>query len=198
MKHIKSLITTGLILTSITFINASNLFTILRNADVNNAKAVPVNKSSHLEKNTNAKFIAKQLNKLASSNSSASTILGKSSDVLQRYGYYTSPNATFFSNPESALAGSPTESQAILLVNRSERGDVIRVKVESNKDLQVYLSTELGMGLSFELMNLGEDEIFISPLYKLQNGDYIIRLKTKAGEKKLKLKVEPRELLGKK
>jgi hypothetical protein len=36
---------------------------------------------------------------------------------------------------EGTLAGSPTESKAILLVNRSERGDVISVKVESNKDL---------------------------------------------------------------
>lgn len=64
---------------------------------------------------------------------------------------------------EGTLAGSPTESKAILLVNRSERGDVISVKVESNKDLQVYLNTESGMGVPFELINLGENEIFISP-----------------------------------
>ena len=198
MKNIKLLITSGLILTSVTFANASNLFTVLRNIEVNDAKAVPVNKPSHLEKNTNAKFIAKQLNKLASSNSSASAILGKSSDVLERYGYHTSSNATFFSSSEGALAGSPTESNAILSVNRSERGDVVRVKVESNKDLQVYLNTASGMGVPFELMNLGENEVFISPSYTLPNGDYTIRLKTKVGEKRLKLKVEQREFLGKK
>jgi hypothetical protein len=198
MKNIKSLITTGLVVASVTFANASNLFTALRNVEVNDAKAVPVNKPSHLEKNTNAKFIAKQLTKLASSNSSASAILGKSSDVLERYGYHTSANATFFSNSEGATAGSPTESNAIISVNRSERGDVVRVKVESNKDLQVYLNTESGMGVPFELMNLGDNEIFISPSYILPNGDYTIRLKTKAGEKKLKLKVEHTELLGKK
>jgi hypothetical protein len=198
MKNIKSLITTGLVIASVTFANASNLFTSLRNVEVNDAKAVPVNKPSHLEKNTNAKFIAKQLTKLASSNSSASAILGKSSDVLERYGYHTSANATFFSNSEGAKAGSPTESNAIISVNRSERGDVVRVKVESNKDLQVYLNTESGLGVPFELMNLGDNEIFISPSYILPNGDYTIRLKTKAGEKKLKLKVEHTELLGKK
>jgi hypothetical protein len=198
MKNIKSLITTGLVVASVTFANASNLFTSLRNVEVNDAKAVPVNKPSHLEKTTNAKFIAKQLTKLASSNSSASAILGKSSDVLERYGYHTSSNATFFSNSEGATAGSPTESNAIISVNRSERGDVVRVKVESNKDLQVYLNTESGLGVPFELMNLGENEIFISPSYTLPNGDYTIRLKTKAGEKKLKLKVEHTEMLGKK
>jgi hypothetical protein len=198
MKNIKSLITSGLVIASVTFANASNLFTSLRNVEVNDAKAVPVNKPSRLEKNTNAKFIAKQLTKLASSNSSASAILGKSSDVLERYGYHTSANGTFFSNSEGATAGSPTESNAIISVNRSERGDVVRVKVESNKDLQVYLNTESGLGVPFELMNLGENEIFISPSYTLPNGDYTIRLKTKAGEKKLKLKVEHTELLGKK
>jgi hypothetical protein len=198
MKNIKSLITSGLVIASVTFANASNLFTSLRNAEVNDAKATPVNKPSHLERNTNAKFIAKQLSKIASSNSSASAILGKSSDVLERYGYHTSSNATFFSNSEGAKAGSPTEANAILSVNRSERGDVVRVRVESNKDLQVYLNTESGMGVPFELMNLGTNEIFISPSYTLPNGDYTIRLKTKAGEKKLKLKVEHVELLGKK
>lgn len=198
MKTIKPLITSGLILTAVTFANASNLFTALRNVEVNDAKAVPVSKPSHLEKNTNAKFIAKQLTKLASSNSSASAILGKSSDVLVRYGYHTSANASFFSNSEGALAGSPTELNAVLSVSRSEKGDVVRVKVESNKDLQVYLNTESGMGVPFELMNLGDNEIFISPSYTLPNGDYTIRLKTKTGDKKLKLKVEHKEFLGKK
>ena len=198
MKNIKSLITSGLVIASVTFANASNLFTSLRNVEVNDAKAVPASKPTHLEKNTNAKFIAKQLNKLATSNSSASAILGKSSEVLERYGYHTSPNGTFFSNSEGALAGSPTESNAIISVNRSERGDVVRIKVESNKDLQVYMNTESGMGVPFELMNLGDNEIFISPSYALPNGDYTIRLKTKAGEKRLKLKVEQAELLGKK
>ncbi len=198
MKTIKSLIILGLILTSVTFVNASNLFTVLRNVEVNDAKVVPVNKPSHLEKNTNAKFIAKQLTKLVSSNSLASAILGKSSDVLERYGYHTSTSATFFSHSEGVLAGSPTESNAILSVNRSERGDVVRVKVESNKDLQVYLNTESGMGVPFELMNIGENEVFISPSYTLPNGDYTIRLKTRAGEKKLKLKIEQKEFLGKK
>ena len=198
MKNIKSLITTGLVIASVTFANGSNLFTALRNVETNDTKAVPVNKPSHLEKNTNAKFIAKQLTKLASTSSSASAILGKSSDVLERYGYHTSANATFFSSSEGAMAGSPTESNAIISINRSERGDVVRVKVESNKDLQVYLNTESGMGVPFELMNLGENEIFISPSYTLPNGDYTIKLKTKVGEKKLKLKVEQREFLGKK
>ena len=198
MKNIKSLITSGLVIASVTFANASNLFTSLRNVEVNDAKAVPASKPTHLEKNTNAKFIAKQLNKLATSNSSASAILGKSSDVLERYGYHTSSNGTFFSSSEGAMAGSPTESNAIISVNRSERGDVVRVRVESNKDLQVYMNTQSGMGVPFELMNLGDNEVFISPSYALPNGDYTIRLKTKAGEKRLKLKVEQAELLGKK
>jgi hypothetical protein len=74
----------------------------------------------------------------------------------------------------------------------------VRVRVESNKDLQVFLNTESGLGVSFELMNLGENEVFISPSYALSNGNYTIKLKSKTGERKLKLVVEQRELLGKK
>jgi hypothetical protein len=199
MKNIKTLLTSGLILASVAFINASNSFDTFRNLgtnDVNASVVAPANRPSanHLEKNTNAKFMAKQLAKSASANA----ILGKTSDVLERYGYHTSANGTFFSSTEGAIAGSPTESFAIISMARSERGDVVRVKVESNKDLQVYFNTESGMGVPFEIMNLGENEVFISPAYSLPNGDYTIRLKTKSGERKLKLKVEQRELLGKK
>jgi hypothetical protein len=200
MKNIKSLLTSGLIVASVAFVNASNSFNIFRKVETNDTKkgtlAVPANRPSanHLEKNTNAKMMAKQLAKSAS----ASAILGKTSDVLERYGYHSSTNGTFFSSTEGAVAGSPTEAVAIISMSRSERGDVVRVKVESNKDLQVFLNTESGMGVPFEVMNLGDNEVFISPSYTLPNGDYTIRLKSKAGEKKLKLKVEQREFLGKK
>ncbi len=199
MKNIKVLFTAGLVLASVTIATASNLFNTLRNVESNDAKngiVIPSNKPSvnHLEKNTNAKFMAKQLAKSASANA----ILGKTSDVLERYGFHTSSKGTFFSNSDVSVAGSPTESFAIMSMSRNERGDVVRVRVESNKDLQVYLNTESGLGVPFELMNLGENEVFISPLYTLSNGNYIIRLKSKLGERKLKLVVEQRELLGKK
>ncbi len=196
MKNIKSLLTSGLIVASVTFASASNYFNTLRNVESTDSKVAPANRPSanHLEKNTNAKFMAKQLSKSASANA----ILGKTSDVLERYGYHTSSNGTFFSNTDGAVAGSPTEAFAIMSMNRSERGDVVRVRVESNKDLQVYLNTESGLGVPFELMNLGENEIFISPSYTLSNGNYTIKLKSKTGERKLKLVVEQNELLGKK
>jgi hypothetical protein len=199
MKNIKTLFTTGLVVASVTFASASNLFNTFRNVEINdtkNATAAPVSRPSanNLEKNTNAKFIAKQLSK----STSANAILGSTSDVLERYGYHTSSNGTFFSNSDAAVAGSPTESFAIMSMSHSERGDVVRVKVQSNKDLQVYLNTETGLGVPFELMNLGDNEVFISPSYTLTNGNYTIKLKSKSGEVKLKLVVEQRELLGKK
>lgn len=199
MKNIKVLFTAGLVLASVTIATASNLFNTLRNVESNDAKngiVIPSNKPSvnHLEKNTNAKLMAKQLAKSASAN----VILGKTSDVLERYGFHTSSKGTFFSNSDVSVAGSPTESFAIMSMSRNERGDVVRVRVESNKDLQVYLNTESGLGVPFELMNLGENEVFISPSYTLSNGNYTIRLKSKLGERKLKLVVEQRELLGKK
>ncbi len=199
MKNIKTLFTASLVIASVTFASASNLFNTFRNVETNgmkNVTAVPTGRPSanNLEKNTNAKFIAKQLSKSISANA----ILGNTSDVLERYGYHTSANGTFFSNSDAAVAGSPTSSFAIMSMNRSERGDVVRVKVLSNKDLQVYLNTESGLGVPFELMNLGENEVFISPSYILSNGNYTIRLKSKTGEVKLKLVVEQRELLGKK
>jgi hypothetical protein len=199
MKNIKTIFTTGLVIASVTFASASNVFNVVRtteNNDINKGMAVPVSRPSanNLERNTNAKFIAKQLAK----STSANAILGKTSDVLERYGYHSSSNGSFFSNSDAAVAGSPTSSFAIMSMSRSERGDVVRVKVESNKDLQVYLNTESGLGVPFELMNLGENEVFISPSYTLTNGNYTIKLKSKSGEVKLKLVVEQRELLGKK
>jgi hypothetical protein len=199
MKNIKTLFTASLVIASVTISTASNLFNTLRNVESNDTKngiVAPANRPSanHLEKNTNAKFMAKQLSKSASANA----ILGKTSDVLERYGYHTSANGTFFSNSDAAVAGSPTESFAIMSMSRNERGDVVRVRVESNKDLQVYLNTESGLGVPFELMNLGDNEIFISPSYALSNGNYTIKLKSKSGERKLKLVVEQRELLGRK
>jgi hypothetical protein len=199
MKNIKFLLTSGLIVASVTFVSASNSFSLFRSSETNDTKngiAIPANRPSanHLEKNTNAKFMAKQLAKSVSANA----ILGKTSDVLERYGYHTSSNGTFFSNTESPVSVSPTESFSIISMSRSERGDVVRVKVESNKDLQVFLNTESGMGVPFEIMNLGDNEIFISPAYTLPNGEYTIRLKIKSGERKLKLKVEHRDLLGRK
>lgn len=198
MNNIKTLFTVSLILTSEQFAIASNFFNKLRNVetnDIKNAIIIPANRPSanHLEKNTNAKFMAKQLSKSASANA----ILGKTSDILERYGYHSSSNGTFFSN-SNVSAGSPTGSFAIMSMSRNERGDVVRLRVESNKDLQIYLNAESSLGVPFELMNLGENDVFISPSYALPNGNYTIRLKSKTGERKLKLVVEQRELLGKK
>ena len=191
MKKIKTLFTVGFVITSVIVSTASNLFTVFRNVESNDTKSgivAPANRPStnHLEKNTNAKFMAKRLSKSASANA----ILGKTSDVLERYGYNTSSNGTFFSNSSAAIVGSPTESFAIMSMSRNERGDVVRVRVESNKELQVYLNTESGLGIPFELMNLGENEVFISPSYTLPIGNYTVKLKSKAGERKLKLVVE--------
>ena len=199
MKNIKTLFTVCFILASVTIATASNLFNTLRNAESNDPKngvAVPASKPlvKHLERNINAKFIAKQLLKSASVNA----ILDKTSDVLKCYEHHISTNGTFFSNPAVAVGGSPTESFAIISKTRSERGDVVIVRVESNKDLQVYLNIESGLGVPFELMNLGENEVFLSPSYALPNVNYTIKLKSKSGERQLRLVVERKELLGKK
>ena len=190
MNNVKTLFTASLVLASITFSTASNLFNPFRNVETNDIEGggvAPANRPSanHSEKNTNAKFMAKQLSKSVFANA----ILGKSSDVLERYGYRASSNGTFFSDSNVEAAGSLTESFTIMSVSSNERGNVVRVRVESNKDLHVYLNKESGLCVPFELVNLGENEIFISPSYTLPKGNYIIRLKLKKGEKKLKLVV---------
>ncbi len=83
-------------------------------------------------------------------------------------------------------------------MSRIERDDVVRVRVESNIDLQVYLNTESGLEVPFELMNLGDNKVFISTSYALPNGNYTITLQSKSGKRKLKSVIEQRELLGKK
>ena len=195
MNSIKSLITLGLLTVSVTFANAFNSLTITRNIEADNVETLPISKPSYLEKNINAKFIAKQLNKLVSSGTS---ILGNPSDVLERYGYHTSSDGTFFNNFETTLANSSNQLNTIVSVKHSEEGDIIRIKVASNKDLLLHLSTQLGTEIPFGLINLGDSEIFILPSHILPKGNYIIRLNTKTGEESLKLQVKQTRLLGKK
>ena len=199
MKNIKTLITASLTLASVVSASASNLFNTLNDGEPKDTKSgltVPTNRPSanHFEKNTNAKSMAKRLAKSPSANA----ILGKTSDVLERYGYHASPSGAFFSNKVIVTASPSTESCAIVSNSRNERGDLVRVKVESNKDLQVNLNTETGVEVPFELMNLGENEVFISPSYTLPDGNYTIKLKSKTEEIKLKLLIEHKEFLGKK
>lgn len=200
MNNNKKLFTISLILVSVTTLTASNLFDVFRYVkrnDIKNGIAVPESRPSanHLEKNTNAKYMAKQLSKSASAN----VILGKTFNVLERYGYYTSLNGTTFSNLDFTTASSsPTESLEILSISRNEKTNIIRIRVESNKDLQAYFNTESGLEIPFQLMNLGENEVFISSSYLLPNGNYIIKLRSKSGDKELKLVIDQRELLGKK
>lgn len=197
MKNIKTLFTVSFVLASVTIATACDLFTF-SNDESNDAKknsVVPANRPStnHFERNANAKLIAKQLSKSASANA----ILGKTSDVLERYGYQSSENGTFFSNSNLGAAGSQTESFAIISIVRNQKSDVIRLKVESNKDLRVYLMTDSGLEIPSDLMNLGENEVFISSSHTLLNGNYTVKIKSKTIEKRLKFIVEQGELLGK-
>ena len=200
MNNNKKLFTISLILVSVTTLTASNLFDVfchVKRNDIKNGIAVPASRPStnHLEKNTNAKYMAKQLSKSASAN----VILGKISNVLERYGYCTSLNGSTFSNSDFTTASSsPMESFEILSTSRNEKTNIIRIRVESNKDLQAYFNTESGLEIPFQLMNLGENEVFISSSYLLPNGNYIIKLRSKSGDKELKLVIDQRELLGKK
>jgi hypothetical protein len=96
MMNIKISFIASLLSASASITTASNLFNTFRGKESNDTKnnsIVPVDKSStnHSDKNTNARFMAKQLLKSAY----ASTILGKTSNILERYGYYTSVNGTF-------------------------------------------------------------------------------------------------------
>jgi protease II len=200
MKSVKLILTLGLIVAS--FVTATAANTVNSTSENENAGGKsglerPAVKpaTGTMEKNTNAKFIAKQLTKLVASNTSANTILEKSSDVLERYGYHTASNGSFFS---SNNVSNVADSRANLAITRSERGDYIKVKVESNKNLEVSLINSNGASVSIEVMNLGENEIFITPSNTLVNGEYVVLLKSKTTEKRMKLVVEQRELLGKK
>lgn len=199
MNNLKTLLTASFLLASVTFATACDFLNMMRNvetSDTRNGIIAPKNRPSvnHFEKNTNAKFMAKQLLK----SSAANVILGKTSDVLERYGYHTSSNGSFFSKADGIEESVSTGSFAIMSMSRHEKGDIIRVRVESNKDLQIYLNTESGVAVSFEWINLGKNEVFISPSHTLTSGNYTITLKSKIGESKLQLVVNQTELLGKK
>jgi len=190
MNNIKPLFAASILLAATTFATASDFFNRPLKIENNGAKngiSAPSDRPSanRLEKNTNAKFMAKQLSKSASANA----ILGKKSEVLERYGHHSSSNGIFFSKHDSDVISS-MDSFAIMSMSRNGRGDVVRVRVESNKTLQIFFNTASGVEVPFEWMNLGENEIFISPSYVLPNGNYQIRLKSKTVEKELKLAVE--------
>ena len=77
---------------TLTASNLLNVFCNVKRNDIKNGIVALANRppANHLEKNTNAKYMAKQLSKSASAN----VILGKTFKVLERYGYSASLNGT--------------------------------------------------------------------------------------------------------
>ena len=179
----------------------SNLFEIFRNNNTNTDVAVaPVSSkpySTNLEKTVNAKTLAKNLSKLMLKSAEVQKLIGNTNDIKERYGFWIDDKNVFYSNTKTAMAGTPLAKYSIISMIRTEKSDLIRVKVADNKSIQVLLSTDTGLGIPIDIAKSGKDEVIITPSYLLSDGNYYIKLRTLNHEEKLKLTVAQEESLGK-
>jgi hypothetical protein len=179
----------------------SNLFEIFRNNHSNTDVTVaPVSSkpySTNLEKTVNAKTLAKNLSKLMVKSAEVQKLIGNTNDIKERYGFWIDDKNVFYSNTKTAMAGTPLAKYSIISMIRTEKSDLIRVKVADNKSIQVLLSTDTGLGIPIDIAKSGKDEVVITPSYLLSDGNYYIKLRTLNHEEKLKLTVAQDESLGK-
>ena len=179
----------------------SNLFEIFRNNNTNTDVAVaPVSSkpySTNLEKTVNAKTLAKNHSKLMLKSAEVQKLIGNTNDIKERYGFWIDDKNVFYSNTKTAMAGTPLAKYSIISMIRTEKSDLIRVKVADNKSIQVLLSTDTGLGIPIDIAKSGKDEVIITPSYLLSDGNYYIKLRTLNHEEKLKLTVAQEESLGK-
>lgn len=67
---------------------------------------------------------------------------------------------------------------------------ILKVIVEDNRDLTALISTESGLGVSCDFEKSGTTDMIIRPAYPLNNGNYILKLRSPKGDKQLKFTIK--------
>jgi hypothetical protein len=72
---------------------------------------------------------------------------------------------------------------------------VVRVMVEDSKNLTALMSTESGLGVPCEFEISDNNDVILKPAYALNDGNYMVKLRSSTGERQFRFSVKPDGLL---
>ncbi|MDQ5928614.1 MAG: hypothetical protein QG594_388 [Bacteroidota bacterium] len=75
-------------------------------------------------------------------------------------------------------------------VHLSEDGEMLRVRADNVQEAEIMLCTISGMGVPCEIVLKSKTEAIIWPLYALTSGEYIVKIRNRADEKRFKVSVK--------
>lgn len=78
-------------------------------------------------------------------------------------------------------------------LHTSDEGEMIRIKMENIKEIDVLLSTVSGMGVSCDAVQKSKNEVILLPTYPLSAGDYIVKIRDVKDEKRFKVQCKKPE-----
>lgn len=88
----------------------------------------------------------------------------------------------------SSLAVKPISPVSI--VRTADLSYILKVVVEDSKNLIALLSTETGLGVPCNFEISDTYDVILKPVYSLNGGNYLIKLRSPTGEKQLKFTVK--------
>ncbi len=72
---------------------------------------------------------------------------------------------------------------------------VVRIMVEDSKNLTALMSTESGLGVPCEFEISDNNDVILKPAYALNGGNYLVKLRSSAGEKQFRFNVKNDDFL---
>jgi len=92
----------------------------------------------------------------------------------------------------STMSVKPISPVSII---RNGESSIVRVMVEDSKNLTALMSTESGLGVPCEFELSDNNDVILKPAYSLNGGNYLVKLRSSAGEKQIKFSVKADDLL---
>jgi hypothetical protein len=92
----------------------------------------------------------------------------------------------------AALQVKPNSPVSIV---RTGESSIVRVAVDGKDSLTALVSTETGLGIPCEFELSTDNNVILRPLYSLNGGNYLVKLRSATGEKQFKFSVKSDDLL---
>lgn len=97
---------------------------------------------------------------------------------------------------KSYLYGSLSiKSESPISIAKSGEISVVRIMVEDSKNLTALMSTESGLGVPCEFEISETNDVILKPAYALNQGNYLVKLRSSTGEKQFRFNIKVDDLL---
>ncbi len=96
------------------------------------------------------------------------------------------------SHTYASIALKPSSPVSIV---RNGEMSLVKVMVEDSKNLTALVSTETGLGIPCEFEISDTNDVILKPAYSLNGGNYLVKLRSSAGEKQFKFTVKSDDIL---